>query len=131
MNTKLEDLVEFLRAEGEDEEIINKLIIDNYNDQDSKEYIVGTTTYEVLSFRERDDEVVDMAEYLADDDIRLLTNLINSQSRTSRLAEIIPAINREEYIETMIENISEEEYQEHYSCEQASIGNDYIIYKLL
>jgi hypothetical protein len=68
MGTKLEALVDALKADGtEEEEIIEQLIVDNFTKQYLPEYDVNGTTYEVLTQAEIDDQLYELAEGEADD----------------------------------------------------------------
>lgn len=67
MSTKLEALVNVLKADGVEEEIIEQLIVDNFTKQYLPEYDVNETTYEVLTQAEIDDQLYELAEGEADD----------------------------------------------------------------
>lgn len=131
MSTKLESLVEYLREMSEDPKVIDKLILENFNTQELTDYEVNGANYEVLSIDDRERYMKDMAQNLADSDIRDLNNFIKYKSNNERLLSIIEIIDLDDYADLIYHDISNENFEEYYSFEQVNIDGEHYIYRQL
>lgn len=131
MDTKLEALVDFLRERKVEKEVIEKLIVDNFNSQNLSHYNTGYSSYEIFTFKEKDQLVTDMAMDLADDDIRYVSNLIKTYSNEKRLSLFTKSIDIEDYVDLIESDISDEEFNEYYSYQYMDGDRGYYIYMLI
>jgi len=122
MGTKLESLVKIL-GDSVEQEILDKLILDYYIDQNVTDFITDEGEYQVLTQGEQDELLYDAAEGLYADYESKLLELIErmySQDR-EKLAILARSIDEEKAIQSIANEL---DYEEEYG--KTMIGSDRI-----
>jgi hypothetical protein len=109
MGTKLEALISVLTEQQEEQDILDKLVLDYFNKQYESEFVAGEEIYEVLDSRDKKDQLYDIAEGLYSDYKYELERMAQHGSKSSHLNVILDCLEEEECIKALIEELDFEE----------------------
>ncbi len=125
MGTKLEALISVLTEQQEEQDILDKLVLDYFNKQYESEFVAGEEIYEVLDTRDKKDQLYDIAEGLYSDYKYELERMVQHGSKSSHLNVILDCLEEEECIKALIEELDFEE-----AMQKTLIGDtrDYFVY---
>jgi hypothetical protein len=99
--TKLEALIEVLKLEGFEVEIVDGLILKYYSNQDSTGFNVGEQTFEVYTANEMEDNLLVIAEEIYND---LIVEMVRATQRMMCSGYVFEEVNRN----NVIDNITQE-----------------------
>lgn len=110
MATKLDSLIVVLVEEGMEKKELDQIIIDFFQNQDTSEFETEEGIYKVLTDREIEDELYDVAEIKFYDAENELDNMsYGSNLGGIVLGYLIKAIDRDTAIEHIVEDLDYEE----------------------
>lgn len=127
MSTKLEVLVEVLREIGTEDEEINALILNYFENQNSKEFETSELTYTVLSQREIEDELYEVAENKYFDVIESLEDSAYRGRNTSLALLVLKHISEEDATQAIAEGL---DYKEEFCVSLVAEHYPYYIYSV-
>jgi len=125
MGTKLESLIKVLTDEGTEQDILDKLVLDYFNKQYVADFETSDAVYEVITQKEKEDQLYDIAEGLFYDYQRELERLAERSDNRSHLNALIESLDEREGIAVLIDNL---DFEDELNKDLVGYDRDYFVY---
>jgi hypothetical protein len=125
MGTKLESLIKVLIDEGTEQYILDKLVLNYFDKQYVDSFETSEGVYEVLTKKEKEDQLYDIAEGLFYDYQKELERLAKHSDNRTLLSVLIESLDEREGIAILIDNL---DFEEELNKDLVGSDRDYFVY---